>query len=51
LSICYGIVREHGGNIRLENVKPHGARVTIELPVAEASLYAPPLAIAVGAPA
>ena len=51
LSICYGILREHGGDIRLENMKPHGARVTIELPVAEASLQAPSLAVAIGASA
>ncbi len=36
LSICYGIIREHDGDIRLENLKPHGARVTVELPLSEA---------------
>jgi signal transduction histidine kinase len=36
LSICYGIVKERGGDFRIENVQPHGARVTIELPVADA---------------
>jgi two-component system, NtrC family, sensor kinase len=35
LSVCYGIVRERGGDLRIENVKPHGARVTIELPIAD----------------
>jgi len=35
LSICYGIVREHDGEIRLENLEPHGARVTVELPVSD----------------
>jgi two-component system NtrC family sensor kinase len=35
LSICYGIIKEHDGEIRLENVQPHGARVTVELPLAE----------------
>jgi two-component system NtrC family sensor kinase len=35
LSICYGIAKERGGDLRIENVKPHGARVTIELPVAD----------------
>lgn len=35
LSICYGIVREHDGEIRLENLKPYGARVTVELPIGE----------------
>jgi signal transduction histidine kinase len=35
LSVCYGIVKERGGDLRIENVKPHGARVTIELPFAD----------------
>lgn len=34
LSICYGIIKEHEGEIRLENLQPHGARVTVELPLA-----------------
>jgi signal transduction histidine kinase len=33
LSICYGTVREHDGNIYAQNLEPHGAAVTIELPV------------------
>jgi len=33
LSICYGTVREHSGNIYAQNLEPHGATVTIELPV------------------
>jgi signal transduction histidine kinase len=36
LSICYGIIKEHDGEIRIENVQPRGARVTVELPLAEA---------------
>jgi len=40
LSVCYGIVKERGGDLRIENVKPHGARVTIELPVAGAPTQA-----------
>lgn len=32
LSICYGTVREHDGNIYAQNLQPHGAAVTIELP-------------------
>jgi two-component system NtrC family sensor kinase len=36
LSVCYGIVKERGGDLRIENVTPHGARVRIELPVVEA---------------
>src|SRR5262249_19449587 len=38
LSICYGIIKEHDGEIRLENVKPRGARVTVELPLVEAAV-------------
>jgi two-component system NtrC family sensor kinase len=34
LSICYGIIKEHEGEIRLENLQPKGARVTVELPLA-----------------
>jgi signal transduction histidine kinase len=33
LSICYGIVREHGGDISAFNLHPHGAAVVVELPV------------------
>ena len=36
LSVCYGIVKERGGDFRIENVEPHGARVTIELPFVDA---------------
>jgi two-component system NtrC family sensor kinase len=36
LSICYGIVKEHDGEIRLANLQPHGARVTVELPLGRA---------------
>lgn len=35
LSICYGIIKEHDGEIRLENLEPHGARVSVELPLSE----------------
>jgi signal transduction histidine kinase len=35
LSICYGIVREHGGEISAYNLHPHGAVVVVELPVGE----------------
>jgi signal transduction histidine kinase len=35
LSICYGIAKRRGGDLRIENVKPHGARVTLEVPVSE----------------
>jgi signal transduction histidine kinase len=33
LSICYGIVKEHDGEIRLANLQPHGSLVTVELPL------------------
>ncbi|HEX3986545.1 MAG TPA: ATP-binding protein [Acidobacteriaceae bacterium] len=32
LSVCYSIVREHGGTITAENLPPHGAAVVIDLP-------------------
>jgi signal transduction histidine kinase len=35
LSICYGIIKEHDGEIRLANLQPRGARVTVELPLGE----------------
>jgi signal transduction histidine kinase len=35
LSVCYGIARQRGGDLRVENLQPHGAQVTIELPIAD----------------
>ena len=35
LSICYGIAKRRGGDLRIENVKPRGARVTLEVPLSE----------------
>jgi signal transduction histidine kinase len=35
LSICYGIVREHGGEISAFNLHPRGAAVVVELPLGE----------------
>jgi signal transduction histidine kinase len=35
LSVCYGIVHEHGGEISAFNLHPHGAAVAVELPVAD----------------
>jgi C4-dicarboxylate-specific signal transduction histidine kinase len=32
LNLCYGIVREHGGEISAFNLHPHGAAVMVELP-------------------
>jgi two-component system, NtrC family, sensor kinase len=45
LSVCYGIVKKRGGDLEIENLKPHGARVTIKLPLADASAL--PLFVAV----
>jgi two-component system NtrC family sensor kinase len=36
LSVCSGIVKQRGGTLRIENLSPFGARVTVELPIAEA---------------
>jgi two-component system NtrC family sensor kinase len=36
LSVCCGIARKRGGDLEIENVKPHGARVTIKFLVADA---------------
>jgi C4-dicarboxylate-specific signal transduction histidine kinase len=33
LSVSYGIIRRLGGDITAENVKPHGARFTVTMPV------------------
>ncbi|MGD1081103.1 MAG: HAMP domain-containing sensor histidine kinase [Candidatus Sulfotelmatobacter sp.] len=35
LSVCYGIAKRRGGDLRIENVKPHGGRVTLVVPVIE----------------
>jgi len=35
LSICYGIIKEHDGEIRIANLQPRGSRVTVELPLGE----------------
>jgi two-component system, NtrC family, sensor kinase len=32
LSLCYSIIREHGGEISAFNLQPHGAAVAIEMP-------------------
>lgn len=40
LSVCYGIVREHGGQITARNGEAGGAVFTIELPVMAESLMA-----------
>jgi signal transduction histidine kinase len=35
LSVCYGIAKRRGGDLRIENINPHGGRVTLEVPVIE----------------
>jgi two-component system, NtrC family, sensor kinase len=35
LTLCYSIVREHGGEISAFNLQPYGAAVAIEMPVVE----------------
>ncbi len=40
LSVCYGIVREHGGHITARNRPTGGAEFTVELPVMAESLIA-----------
>lgn len=49
LSVCYGTVREHGGNIVVRNLQPRGAAVTIELPAktapSSASVHAPQIGV------
>ena len=32
LSIVKKIIEDHGGSVAIENVKPHGAKVSIDLP-------------------
>ena len=49
LSVCYGIVREHGGQINARNAVGGGAAFTIELPVMAESLASAAAAFA-GAP-
>ena len=40
LVIVKKIIEEHGGTVQIENVAPHGARVTLTLPLAVANLAA-----------
>jgi signal transduction histidine kinase len=42
MSLSYGIVREHGGSIRVESVFGHGATFVIELPLATQGVSAEP---------
>ncbi|MFY9979370.1 MAG: ATP-binding protein [Candidatus Sulfotelmatobacter sp.] len=36
LSVCYRIAKKRGGDLRIENVKPNGSRVTLQVPIVEA---------------
>jgi signal transduction histidine kinase len=38
LSVCFGIVKQHGGEIRAHNLEPNGACITVELPTAQQEL-------------
>jgi len=49
LSVCYGIVKKRGGDLEIENVKPHGARVTIKLLLADPPAQALLAAVAASA--
>jgi two-component system, NtrC family, sensor kinase len=57
LSVCYGILRETGGDIQIANRQPYGASVVIEIPVSIASAFgvsaksARPVAVKSGASA
>ena len=42
LSVCYGIAKKRGGDLRIENVNPHGGRVTLEIPVVEVPVASTP---------
>ena len=41
LGICFGIIREHGGTIALEESGPGGTTFVIELPISEEAEYPP----------
>ncbi|MEO5936379.1 MAG: ATP-binding protein [Terriglobales bacterium] len=46
LSACYGIVRDHGGQIGCTNLPGGGALFTVSLPLAERPAYAAPAPVA-----
>ena len=39
LALCRSIVQAHGGEISVENIRPHGARFWFTLPIAEVREY------------
>jgi signal transduction histidine kinase len=45
LSVCYGIAKKRGGDLRIENVEPHGGLVTLEIPVVPAVETRSPLVL------
>lgn len=45
LSLCYAVVREHGGEITVHNLQPHGGALMVDLPIA-GPVYRPSVAMA-----
>ena len=39
LALCRSIVQAHGGEIKANNIQPHGARFLFTLPIAEVEEY------------
>lgn len=50
LSICYGIAKEHGGEVHAMNLLPRGARVVLELPLRTESEMETPSAVSADTP-
>jgi two-component system, NtrC family, sensor kinase len=46
LSVCYRIAKKRGGDLWIENVKPNGGRVTLQVPVIEPRELSQPLRVA-----
>jgi two-component system NtrC family sensor kinase len=41
LSICYGIIKKHGGNIKVKSTVNKGSNFTVELPFTQQNEYSP----------
>ena len=39
LALCRSIVQAHGGEIKVSNIQPHGAKFLFTLPIAEVEEY------------
>ena len=39
LALCRSIIQAHGGEIRMKNILPHGARFYFTFPLAEVKTY------------